>query len=130
LQFFRSFSPAIFAPIVALWPSITRPRLATASRGSFPKGYNPNANPSLALLAEPKELHLLPDSWTLKPEFFGDGGKNIAVVKVPSDSSVYGTGEVTGRLLRNGRSIGLWNQLLYSELPRRHRRELGMRMRQ
>jgi alpha-glucosidase len=74
-----------------------------------PRGYNPNTNPSLALVAEPKELHSLSAGWSLKPEFFRDGGKTIASIKVPADSSLYGTGEVTGPLLRNNKSIFLWN---------------------
>jgi alpha-glucosidase len=75
----------------------------------IPKRYNANTNPSLALVAEPKELHLLSADWSLKPDFFVEESKNCACIKVPKDSSLYGTGEVTGPLLRNDKSITLWN---------------------
>jgi alpha-glucosidase len=74
-----------------------------------PRGYNPRTTPSLALVAEPREQHLLLSSWLVKPEFFTEGGKICASLKVPPGSSLYGTGEVSGPLLRNEKSITIWN---------------------
>jgi alpha-glucosidase len=74
-----------------------------------PHGYNPRATPSLALIAEPYQQQFLSAEWPLKPEFFTEGGKTCALLRVPQGSSLYGTGEVTGPLLRNEKSIVLWN---------------------
>ena len=74
-----------------------------------PAGYQPANHPSLALVAPPKEIGALPADWTLLPEFSVDGGHARASLAVPAGSSLYGTGEVTGPLLRNDRSITLWN---------------------
>jgi alpha-glucosidase len=38
-----------------------------------------------------------------------DDGRHKITIRVPPGTSLYGTGEVTGPLLRNGREIVLWN---------------------
>ena len=43
------------------------------------------------------------------PEFFLNDGKAGASLAVPEGTSLYGGGEVTGTLLRNGKTIKLWN---------------------
>jgi len=45
----------------------------------------------------------------LIPQIFSKGEKTEVSLAVPSGSSLYGTGEVTGPLLRNGKTITLWN---------------------
>jgi alpha-glucosidase len=74
-----------------------------------PRNHDPQTAPSLALVNEPRETGALKSGWILKPEFFIDQGKSIATLKVPEGSSLYGTGEVTGPLLRNDKSIAIWN---------------------
>ena len=64
---------------------------------------------SLALVLKPKALGELPAGWTLQPEFSGSAAHTRFTLAVPAGSSLYGTGEVTGPLLRNGRTIRLWN---------------------
>jgi alpha-glucosidase len=74
-----------------------------------PRGYSPRTTPSLALVAEPREKHFLRSGWPLTPEFFTDNGKTCSSLNVPTGSSLYGTGEVSGPLLRNDKSIEIWN---------------------
>lgn len=49
----------------------------------------------------------------LKPVFASVGGKQVVTVKVDAGTSLYGTGEVAGPLLRNGQTVTLWNHDAY-----------------
>ena len=51
----------------------------------------------------------IPANWRLKPVFSQRDGKQIATIHVGEGVDLYGTGEVTGPLRRNGRKISLWN---------------------
>lgn len=51
----------------------------------------------------------IPANWRLKPVFSQRDGKQIATIHVGDGVDLYGTGEVTGPLKRNGRKISLWN---------------------
>ena len=77
--------------------------------GFSPEGYDPQLTPSLCLVQEPEPSGPLPADWRLKPSFEIDDGKARASLVVPEGTSLYGGGEVTGPLLRNGQSIKLWN---------------------
>jgi alpha-glucosidase len=46
---------------------------------------------------------------TLRPVFALSDGKPMVAVPVPPNTALYGTGEVSGPLLRNGRTVTLWN---------------------
>lgn len=74
-----------------------------------PQGYDPSKTPSLMLEKEPVYTDALPASWSLVPRFTLTDGKAGAVLAVPDGTSLYGGGEVTGPLLRNGMEIELWN---------------------
>ena len=74
-----------------------------------PQGYQPAKTPSLAFATPPEEQGAVPADWKLVPEYSQENGQTGASVAVPPGTSLYGTGEVTGPLLRNGRSIKLWN---------------------
>lgn len=74
-----------------------------------PKGFNLSQMPSFALKAEPQEKGMLPLSWQLYPIVEKKKGHASAYLDVPQGTSLYGGGEVTGPLLRNGQSIKLWN---------------------
>jgi len=50
---------------------------------------------------------------TLQPKFSVEGAKHIARITVAPATSLYGTGEVSGPLLRNGRTVTLWNHDAY-----------------
>lgn len=74
-----------------------------------PKGFNLSQMPSFALKAELQEKGMLPSNWQLYPIMEKKKGHASAYLDVPQGTSLYGGGEVTGPLLRNGQSIKLWN---------------------
>lgn len=75
-----------------------------------PEGLDPSALPaSLALVAPPRIAAPLPAGWTLRPVFAGSATRFQARIEVPREVDLYGTGEVTGPLRRNGQAIALWN---------------------
>ena len=76
----------------------------------YPKNYDAKAHqPSFALLKEPKAIGKIPQSWSLKPAFYSKNGKTIATLPIFKETSLYGTGENTGSLIRNGQKVTLWN---------------------
>lgn len=76
----------------------------------YPVNYDARAHqPSFALLKEPIATGDIPVNWDLKPVFYSGGGKTYATLPVAKGTSLYGTGEATGTLIRNGKSITLWN---------------------
>ena len=76
----------------------------------YPPHYDASQHePSPIFEHEPKAIYELPAPWKLRPQFSQRDGKSIACVKVEGDVDFYGTGEVTGPLRRNGRTVGLWN---------------------
>lgn len=75
----------------------------------IPKGFDKTKTPSLILKEEPVPIATLPAHWDLKPEFTLVGGKACASLSIQGNVNLYGGGEVTGPLLRNGQRIKLWN---------------------
>ncbi len=76
----------------------------------YPANFKAKANlPSFALLKEPKTIGKIPDSWKIFPHFYSKDGKSIATFSIQKGTSLYGTGEIKGPLLRNGEKITLWN---------------------
>lgn len=76
----------------------------------YPSDFNSNAHlPSFALVQEPKVIQSIPINWKMTPSFYNKDGKAVVSIAVPKDASLYGTGEVTGPLKRNGQDIILWN---------------------
>jgi len=75
----------------------------------IPKGFDKNKTPSLILESEAVSKGKAPADWSLTPEFTMKNNKASAVLNLQGDISLYGGGEVTGPLLRNGQSIKLWN---------------------
>lgn len=76
----------------------------------WPKDYEPSFHqPSPIFEREPMATEPLPSGWRLRPVFAQRNGHHIATVQVGEDVDLYGTGEVTGPLKRNGRKISLWN---------------------
>lgn len=74
-----------------------------------PSGFDKSKTPSLILENEPVSKGTMPSSWALVPEFSLHNNKASAQLKLNGEVSLYGGGEVTGPLLRNGQSIKLWN---------------------
>jgi len=76
----------------------------------YPRNYNAAAHsPSFALIKEPVAIGDIPKSWSYKPTFYSKNGKSYATLPIAKGTSLYGTGENTGPLLRNGKSVTLWN---------------------
>lgn len=75
----------------------------------IPTGFDQSKTPSLILKEEPVSKGNVPAGWSLVPEFTLVNNKANAVLKISGDISLYGGGEVTGPLLRNGQHIKLWN---------------------
>ncbi|REG94758.1 TIM-barrel domain-containing protein [Flavobacterium aquicola] len=74
-----------------------------------PKGFDKNKTPSLILVSPPNSKGKIPSDWTLTPKFTLKNNNAGAVLNLEGNISLYGGGEVTGPLLRNGKSIKLWN---------------------
>src|SRR5262245_61129334 len=67
--------------------------------------------PSFALLREPQALGRVPVDWRTIP-LFGrrvPGEARVVCIAADAGTSLYGTGEVPGPLLRNGRTTVCWN---------------------
>lgn len=75
----------------------------------IPAGYDAKSIPSFVIDKEPREQGALPPNWELIPDFTSTNGKANASLSIPEGTSIYGGGEVTGPLLRNGKTIKLWN---------------------
>lgn len=76
----------------------------------YPPQFDPSGTlPSLALIKEFDPIGDIPKNWDLKPKFYTLNNQSYASLPIPRGASLYGTGEVTGSLLRNGKSIIGWN---------------------
>ncbi|HKK45375.1 MAG TPA: TIM-barrel domain-containing protein [Balneolaceae bacterium] len=51
----------------------------------------------------------VPANWSIRPDFQTKDGKPVVSIKYPENADLYGTGEVTGPLRRNGTKVTLWN---------------------
>jgi alpha-glucosidase len=65
--------------------------------------------PSLAIIKDLQSMAPLPNNWKIKPEFVKEIGKNVVSIAFDSNADLYGTGEVTGDLKRNGSIVKMWN---------------------
>jgi len=102
------FSVCIFGYSYALMPSDKL--IANNISVFYPVNYNARAHqPSFALLKEPKERGPVPKNWKQRPDFYSKNGKTVAALPIERGTSLYGTGEVKGTLIRNGKDIALWN---------------------
>lgn len=72
-----------------------------------------NAHPSYALEKPLVVTGTAPASFVVRPVFASEGQTTAVTIPVDAGTSVYGTGEVAGPLLRNGRSIICWNTDAY-----------------
>lgn len=76
----------------------------------YPNGMDAESAPtSLALVQRPVLSGNLPKTWELRPAFSSNGISFRAFFPVPPSVDLYGGGEVTGPLRRNGTRIKLWN---------------------
>ena len=94
----------------ALLPQGVDGMIAPEIAAFYPNGMSDtNAPTSLALVKRPRLSSSLPSSWSLHPVFSSNGRFNRATLGIPPEVDLYGGGEVTGPLRRNGTTIKLWN---------------------
>ncbi len=72
-------------------------------------GHAVDGIPSMALQRDFPRTGDVPVSFRVRPAFTTDGGKTSAFVPIEPGTSLYGTGEIGGPLLRNGRTSVAWN---------------------
>ena len=109
---------AVMEPAVVAAPVSSRLAEAlTASSTRFFKdaAAKDAAQPSYALVEEPASKGVLKATTAFKaaPVYAMVDGKNAVIVKIEAGTSLYGTGEAAGPLLRNGRKITAWNTDAY-----------------
>lgn len=77
----------------------------------YPANYQSEAHsPSPIFLHELAPVAQVPSDWRLRPVYSQVGGKSVCTIKIGADDDLYGTGEVTGPLRRNGRETVFWNK--------------------
>ncbi len=69
--------------------------------------------PSLSVTGELPPASALPDAWSLRPVFSRVQGRAAVSVDITEGTSLYGTGEVAGPLLRNETRAVAWNYDAY-----------------
>jgi alpha-glucosidase len=98
------------APALAQTAEMVHPGIARFT----PAGYDPAVSgPSIALQKPLAGTGPVAADWAIKPVFSVDGGKQVCAIATDSGTSLYGTGEVAGPLLRNGRRVTCWNTDAY-----------------
>ena len=76
----------------------------------LPTGLDPAHLPYSPCLVEvPKIRGSIPAGWHERPVFSSDGKRFSVTVAIDKEDDLYGGGEVTGPLRRNGTSVALWN---------------------
>ena len=88
--------------------------------------------PSFTLESPRPSIGSVSASWKLMPQFGTADNKKYAYISIPAETDLYGTGEVTGSLLRNGYKIVLLNKDDYGynkpdQLYQSHPWVLGLR---
>ncbi|MDE6152573.1 MAG: DUF5110 domain-containing protein [Muribaculaceae bacterium] len=74
-----------------------------------PEHFDITVTPELILSHEPSAIGVKPGKWALNPVYEITDRGAMAVIEIPAGTSLYGGGEVTGPLLRNGQKIKMWN---------------------
>lgn len=74
-----------------------------------PEEFDITVTPMLILSHEPSRIAGKPVDWNLNPVYNVTDVGVMSTVAVPEGTSLYGGGEVTGPLLRNGQKIKTWN---------------------
>lgn len=99
-------STAVAQPVAeSIGDRVVRFHADAAARGS--------AHPSYALVREPGPGPAAPADFPVQVRFDTEGDRHVARVRIEPSWSLYGTGEVPGQLLRNGRVTETWNTDAY-----------------
>ena len=110
----KGFKLFLLASILALNASISWGQTSNMVGDNIVAFYPGNFDaagtlPSMIFKNDLNETGTVPTTWSVKPDFSVENGKNV--VRIPYTGSVdfYGNGEVTGALKRNGTQVTLWN---------------------
>jgi len=76
----------------------------------YPSNFNFQAKQaSMAIIREPVTKGVILEKAGMAVHFYTKNSKTIASIPVEAGTSLYGTGENTGSLMRNGKKVTLWN---------------------
>lgn len=76
----------------------------------YPSNFNFHAKQaSMAITREPETKGVVQKNAGMKVHFYAKDSKTYASIPVKPGTSLYGTGENTGSLMRNGKKVTLWN---------------------
>lgn len=76
----------------------------------YPENYDSLENlPSFSVIRPLEAIGEVGQHWAIRPSYEVIDGKHAVEIEVPAGTSLYGTGEVTGSLLRNNTEVTLWN---------------------
>jgi len=96
----------VFTPVATSAQGLAGDGIALFVPAPLEAGHLP---PSLCLVSAPQLAGPLPAGWSEVARFSSDGAHFRAAVPAAPGVDLYGSGEVTGPLRRNGRTITLWN---------------------
>lgn len=103
-------SLSVFAPMAARSINVAEESLVGDGIVCFePEQFDITVTPMLILKETPSNLGEKPQGWDLNPVYEITDSGVMATVAIPEGTSLYGGGEVTGPLLRNGQKIKTWN---------------------
>ncbi len=81
----------------------------------YPAKFDSSAQfPSFALEKEWPVIKLSSEKPKIIPEFYIENGKACAKINIPKEADLYGTGEVSGALKRNNKTVVFWNKDNYT----------------
>ena len=83
--------------------------LASVVRFRPPASDPASLPPSFALVDPFPQIDDVPEGWRVVPDFSTDGQRFTATIATAPGTSLYGTGEIAGPLLRNGAVTEAWN---------------------
>lgn len=84
----------------------------------YPEGVNlGDLPPSMSMESEPVVYGPAAQPWAIQPQFFESSGRNVALIPIDEGIDLYGTGEICGKLLRNGHTTEAWNTDAYGYGP-------------
>lgn len=105
----------ILAPFTLLFASVVRAQPVAESLGEgvvrvwADAGARDQALPSIAIAPPRPAVGPAPPGWRVMPRFSAERGGRVVRIAIDRGTSLYGTGEVGGPLLRNGRRVVTWN---------------------
>ncbi len=108
-KFLRLFIPAFILTCASLGAQ-QQYKIDDGTYIFYPADFDSTAQlPSFALVKEWPVMSLSSEMPGIVPAFYTENGNACATINIPEDVDLYGTGEVTGPLKRNGQTVEFWN---------------------